>query len=149
MHPDFDLAVLETPFSLCELPYVAAQKTIKKNKQVVGLGYSPNDSEFAAINFRIVSIESYEIEEREWNSGTEEMFVFKFDSSERGNSGGPIFGDDATILGVISQSIVDETTDNAYIVRATSIRPLVDMTSIETDWIVKFSNSSNFFNPTN
>jgi S1-C subfamily serine protease len=134
--PDTDVCVLqlEAP-STCTRPLLPGNETLSTSKGVVYAGYSPTRStaENGVILFE--HAREVDVEERE-RSLTERVLTFDGSEMEGGLSGGPVFGDGGSVVGVLMERVT--TQAGAFKGRATSIEGLLRALKMEFDgsWLI-------------
>ena len=127
VHPEIDIAVLQTDSPVCLHPLYPAHHSIVGSQGLVYAGFAPSRSTAASPTVLTSAIPEYEVETRERGMGDEETIVFSATESEGGNSGGPVLGDNGAVVAVIIQNF---ERDGRLTARATSILPLNDRLSI-------------------
>jgi S1-C subfamily serine protease len=117
-HPTLDLAVLEFADGPCDSPLFPSHHQFSGSNGLITVGYAPSKG----LVFETNRIDSFTTERRDRVDGSEELIVFDAPFAEGGNSGGPVFGEGAGVVGAVIQDFLVDSNRKS---RATSLRPLL------------------------
>ncbi|MBA4186036.1 MAG: trypsin-like peptidase domain-containing protein [Acidobacteria bacterium] len=123
VHPIYDLAVLATDSLLCQKPLFPSYEEFTGIKGLICCGYSPSKSTENELSFFVNSVPNYQLETRSRDYGDEKLLFFDAPFAEGGHSGGPLLGEGAGVVAVVIEGF---NSNDQYIVKATSILPLLE-----------------------
>lgn len=123
VHPIYDLAVLTTDDLLCKKPLFPSYEEFTGRKGLICCGYSPSKSINNELSFFVNSVPNYQLVIRSRDYGDEKLLFFDAPFAEGGHSGGPLLGEGAGVVAVVIEGF---KLNDHYIVKATSILPLLE-----------------------
>ncbi len=123
VHPIYDLAVLTTGNLLCKRPLFPSYEEFTGKNGLICCGYAPSKSINNELAFFVNSVPNYQFETRSRDVGDEKLLFFDAPFAEGGHSGGPLLGEGAGVVAVVIEGF---KSNDQYIVKATSILPLLE-----------------------
>jgi len=126
IHKECDVCILEIieENNPCEKPLYPGYDNLNSSKGIIFCGY---DSDVPSL--RVEHVTDFKVTSRQREN---EEFILEFNSKyvKGGFSGGPIFGDGGSVLGVMINLINSSDNIDKKVARATSIKTLMDAVNI-------------------
>jgi S1-C subfamily serine protease len=121
-HPAVDLAVLLVRQPPRTVPLFPGHHTFSSSQGLIVAGYTPSKATPTGPVIEFNRIDSFSPLTRERSEGNEDIIEYDAPFAEGGNSGGPVFGTNATVVG----AVIDEFPENGIRrARATPLDGLV------------------------